>query len=392
MVARRCLRAMVSAAAVIVFAAAAGSPASAADRERFASGLPEPTNLAFDSRGRLWATSGGNAAQRSNGVWLVRRRGARPVRVLSGLFSALGLTWHRGRLYVSHVVPNRTIATRHFGQVTAFWGFDGRRFRRSRVIVDGLPTGLHRVNSIVPGPGGRLYLGVGSRFDNRRAPERLSGTVVSFRSSGGEPRVEATGLRNPYGLAFIPGTATLLISEHGRDDLGLNSPREEVNLVDVTGPAPDFGFPDCFGQGGPACSGKRRPLARLAPHAAPGALAVVARSPTTATAYVAEFGSSFDAKPTGGDVVALRMTRRGGRWVARTRRFAAGLGRQNPLGVAVGRDGSLYVSLWSRDEVVRFPLPPAREPAAVRDETSPAASALLTVARWLLGLLAPRQL
>lgn len=389
MVARVSRRAMVSAAAVILFAGGASPPTSAAEPERFASGLPEPTNLAFDARGRLWATSGGHMAQRSNGVWLVRRRGARPVRVVSGLFSALGLTWHRGRLYVSHVVPNRTSAARHFGQVTAFWGFDGRRFRRSRVIVDGLPTGLHRVNSIVPGPGGRLYLGVGSRFDNRRAPERLSGTVVSFRPTGRKLRVEATGLRNPYGLAFIPGTATLLISDHGRDDLGLNRPSEEVNLVDVARPAPDFGFPDCFGQGGPACSGKRRPLARLAPHAAPGALAVVARSPTTATAYVAEFGSSFDAKPTGGDVVALRMSRRDRRWVARPRRFATGLGRQNPLGATVGRDGSLYVSLWSRREVVRFPLPPAREPAAVRDETSPAASALLRLARWLLRVLAP---
>ncbi len=159
--------------------------------------------------------------------------------------------------------------SRHFGRVTAFWGFDGRRFRRSRVIVDDLLTGLHRVNSIVPGPRGRFYLGVGSRFDNQCAAARLSGTVVSFRSDGKRLRAEATGLRNPYGLAFLPGTSTLLISDHGRDDLGLKRPDEEVNLVDVAGPAPDFGFPDCFGQGGPACSGTRPPLAKLAPHAAP---------------------------------------------------------------------------------------------------------------------------
>jgi glucose/arabinose dehydrogenase len=110
--------------------------------------------------------------------------------------------------------------------------------------------------------------------------------VVSFRRSGRGLRVEARGLRNPYGLAFVPGTSDLLISEHGRDDLGLRSPPEELNVVDVSGPAPHFGFPGCFGQGGPACRGTRRALVRLAPHAAPGAVAVQAASPGQATAYV----------------------------------------------------------------------------------------------------------
>jgi glucose/arabinose dehydrogenase len=377
-------------AVAVLLAVGLGSPAGAAQPQRYASGVPEPTNLAFDGRGRMWATSGGNLSQRSNGVWLVRRRGARPVQVVSGLYSALGLTWHNARLYVSHVVPNRTVARRHVGRVTAFWGFDGRRFRRSRVIVDDLPTGLHRVNSIVPGPDGRLYLGVGSRFDAERTSARLSGTVVSFRARGGGLRPEATGLRNPYGLAFIPGTATLLISDHGRDDLGLKRPNEEVNLVDVAGPAPDFGFPDCFGQGGPACSDSSPPLARLAPHAAPGAVTVVRRSPTTATAYVTQFGSSFDAQPTGGDIVALDLTLGADGWAADKRRFARGLGRRNPLGAVVGPDGALYVSLWSRRQIVRFELPPVPAPVASDTGVAPADIGLLALLGRLLRLLLPR--
>jgi glucose/arabinose dehydrogenase len=384
MVAPFCYRTVASAVAVVLLATGASLSASAAQPQRFATGVPEPTNLAFDAQGQLWATSGGNVAQPSNGVWLLRRRGARPVQVLTELYSALGLTWHRGRLYVSHVVPNQTTAPRHIGRVTAFWGFDGRRFRRSRVIVDGLPTGLHRVNSLVPGPGGRLYLGVGSVFDNRHATARLSGTVVSFRPDGKDLQVEAAGLRNPYGLAFLPGTSRLLISDHGRDDLGLLRPRDEVDLVDVAGPLPDFGFPDCFGQGGPACHGTRPPLVSLAPHAAPGAVAVARMSPKAATAYVTEFGSSFDAQPTGGDIVELRMTRREGRWLARTRRFATGLGRQNPLGAVVGPDGALYVSLWSRQEILRFPLPRQPRPAGALEEPALAASGLFGFVHWLL--------
>jgi glucose/arabinose dehydrogenase len=378
--------AALSVALALLLAAGSCPPAGAAQPQPFASAIPEPTNLAFDTRDRLWVTSGGNVTQRSNGVWLIRRRGARPEQIIAGLYSALGLTWHQRRLYVSHVTPNRSSAASHLGRVTAFWGFDGRRFRRSRVVVDGLPTGLHRVNSLVPGVDRRLYLGVGSRFDNRTTPARLSGTVVSFKPGGGDLQVEATGLRNPYGLAFVPGTTTLLISDHGRDDLGLRRPHEEVNLVDVTGPAPDFGFPECFGQGGAACAGTQPPLAWLDPHAAPGAVAVVRTSPTAATAYVTEFGSSFDAQPTGGDVVALRLTRRGDRWSAVRRRFALGLGRQNPLGAVIGNDNALYVSLWRSQKIVRFPLPRRATPAASPAVVAPTPG-LIDFLTWLLRVL-----
>jgi len=163
--------------------------------QRYAKGIPSPSNLAFDGRGRLWVTSAGVQAAAADGVWLVPRRGGRPRQVVSGLFSALGLTWHGGELYVSHIVPHATFAPRHTGRVVAYSGFDGRRFRRSRVVVDGLPAGRHRVDSIVAGPGGRLYLGVGSETDHDPSSSRLAGTVVSFRPDGGGLRVEARGLR-----------------------------------------------------------------------------------------------------------------------------------------------------------------------------------------------------
>jgi len=373
--------------AVMASVLAAAAPAGAARPAGFVSGIPEPANLTFDPRGGLWVTSSGHRPAPSDGVWFVRRGSRRRVHAARGLFSALGLTWRRGRLFVAHIVPSSAAGSGYVGRVTAFWGFDGRRFARSRVVVDGLPVGLHRLGSIVAGPGGRLYLGIGSRYDNRASPERLSATVVSFRPSGRGLRVEARGLRNPYGLAFLPGTSQLLISDHGRDDLGLRLPPEEVNLVDVSGPAVDFGFPECFGQGGPACRGTRPALARLAAHAAPGGVAVVSRGPGRATAYVPEFGSSFPGQPTGGDVVAVDLRRRDGRWRATTRRLARGLGLQNPLGAAIGPDGRLYVSLWTRGRIVRFDVARARpssrpattpgsRPATVRRAAAPPAAAV----------------
>ena len=350
--------------------------------ERYARGIPNPSNLAFDARGRLWATSAGVQAAAADGVWLVPRRGARPRQVAGGLFSALGLTWHRGELYVSHIVPHATFAPRHTGRVVAYSGFDGRRFRRSRVVVDGLPAGRHRPDSIVAGPGGRLYLGIGSESDNRRSSSPLAGAVVSFRPRGGGLRVEARGLRNPYGLAVAPGGKRLIVSEHGRDDLGLHAPPEEVNLVDPAGPPRWYGFPECWGQGGTPCRGAVAAIARLAPHSAPGAVVVARRFGRWGpSAFVTRFGSTFRENPTGGDVVRVSLARLGRRR-APVQRFATGFGHQEPLGAALGPGGALYVSLWRSGRVVRLvPEPAPRRPAALAAPEPSGASAVLEVLR-----------
>ena len=323
--------------------------------ETVARGVGQPTNAAFDPAGGLWVTSGGNVTARSDGVWQVPRRGGRPRHVVSRLYSALGLAWHGGELYVSHVTPYRTDASRHLGTVTAYSGWNGRAFGRSRTVVRGLPTGRHRVDSIVPGPDGRLYLGVGSEFDARASRNRLSATVVSFLPSGRGLRVEAAGLRNPYGLAFIPETSLLLVSDNGRDDLGPFRPPEELNLVDTAAPVGFYGFPRCHEQGGPACRGTRRALAWLPPHSAVGGVAVAERFGRFGrSAFVAEFGSSFSRNPTGGDVARVPLDRLGSGRRIEAQSFVRGLGREFPLGLALGRDGALYLTLWGSGRVVRF--------------------------------------
>jgi glucose/arabinose dehydrogenase len=368
--------------AIIVLVLLAAAPAAAArvrvpagvKLQRYATGIPNPSNLSFDRRGRLWATSAGVRAAGADGVWLVPRRGARPRQVVSGLFSALGLTWYRGELYVSHIVPHATFAPGHAGRVVAYSGFDGRRFARSRIVVDGLPAGRHRPDSIVAGPGGRLYLGIGSESDHAPSSAALAGTVVSFRPGGAGLRVEARGLRNPYGLAVAPGGHGLLVSEHGRDDLGLHSPPDELNLVDPRGPARWYGFPQCWGQGGAPCRGAAAPLARLAPHSAPGAVVVARRFGRWGpSAFVTRFGSTFRENPTGGDVVRVSLSHLGRRRTTPVQRFATGFGHEEPLGAALGPDGALYVSLWKSGRVVRLKPRPARPRATAADVAPPIA-------------------
>ena len=318
-----------------------------------ATGIGRPTNIVLGKAGSLWVTSAGYAPAASDGVW-ARLPGRRPRQVIRGLDTALGLRWLRGELYVSHRVRVRG---RLAGRVTAYSRFDGRRFRRRRVVLPALPVGLHNLDSILAGPGGRLYLGVGSVGNARRGRSRLSAAVVSFLPSGRGLRVEARGLRNPYGLALIPGTRDLLITDNGRDDLGPRRPPEEVNLLRLgrRGPPPSFGFPACWGQGGRACRGQVPALARLPAHAVPGGVAVARRFGRYGlSAFVALNGSDYPGAPAGADVVRLALRRRGGGYRATVRPFARGFARHEPLGVALGRNGALYVTLYGSGRVLRF--------------------------------------
>lgn len=99
----------------------------------------------------------------------------------------------------------------------------------------------------------------------------------------------------------------------------------------------------------------RVPLARLAPHSAPGAIAVAQEYGRYGpSAFVTEFGSSFSQNPTGGKVVRVRLFEVGGRVVGRVSRFVDGMERDHPLGAAIGPDGSLYVTRWSTGDILRI--------------------------------------
>jgi glucose/arabinose dehydrogenase len=336
-------------AAVVACPAAAG--AAAPPGERVASGIPFASNVAFDGRGGMWVASGAPFSQEGDGVWYVSRAGARPRHVIRGTLTALGLTWFRGKLYVASTLSRVT------GIVARYSGWNGRRFAHRRVIIPAISVGPHALGTIAPGPGGRLYLGAGAEQNALAGGHETSGTVVSFKGDGSDLRIEARGLRGPFGLAFIPGTASLLVTDNGRDDLGVSRPPDELNLVrDVTRAGPDFGFPDCYDQGGRACAGTSRPLALLPAHAGVGGVAVTPDwGGAGLTAFVAENGSILPGTDAGREVRRIALRRRpGGGYDAVDSVFATGFGEQDPLGVAIGPGGALYVTLWGSGSVVRF--------------------------------------
>jgi glucose/arabinose dehydrogenase len=340
--------------AAIASAALAAAPAGSAvpgGGQIVARGIPYATNVTFDPAGGMWVTAGAGEPTSADGVWYVPHLGARPRHVIKATNTALGLTWFRNRLYVASIVSQST------GIVAAYSGFDGHRFRHRVKVVPYLPVGHNTLDSIVPGPNGRLYLGAGSEYDHQRAGHKTSGTILSFKPDGSDLRIEATGVRNPYGLAFIPGTASLLFTDNARDDLGPSRPPDELNLIrDVTKAAPDFGFPDCYDQGGAHCRGTAAPLALFPPHASSDGLAVTRHwRGGNLTAFVAENGATILGAHAGNDIRRVALTRLpGGGYHASVSVFASGFAEHDPLGAAIGPDGALYVTLFLSAEVIRY--------------------------------------
>ncbi|MEA2252588.1 MAG: hypothetical protein QOG70_2830, partial [Solirubrobacteraceae bacterium] len=114
--------------------------------------------------------------------------------------------------------------------------------------------------------------------------------------------------------------------------------------------------PHCYGQGGPSCAGKKAPLLGFPAHASSDGLAITKDwGGQGLTAFVAENGSLVPTVDAGRDVRAIALRRRpGGGYDATATVLASGFDEQDPLGMAIGPDGALYVSLFRTGAVVRF--------------------------------------
>ena len=298
----------------------------------YATGLRHVSAFAFDSQGRLWATASGAITHRGDGVYLIARPGTAPVKVAGNIRGPLGLTWLHGTLYVASI-----------GRVTSFTGLHGGHFAHRRTVLVG-PVANGENNNLVATPGGLLLMGVSASCDHCVPSSKWSAAVVSFRPDGTGLRRDATGIRAGYGLVLYPGTSDLFVSMNQRDDLGARTPGDWLAVVRR---GQHWGFPRCYGQGGPACRGVPKPLAVLDKHAAAGGVAIVTGQlgPSVGTAaLVAEWQK--------GTVKRVALVRTDGAFSGSVHPFLAGL--ENPLPVATAADGSVVVGDWGTGRIYRI--------------------------------------
>ncbi len=298
----------------------------------YASGLANVAAFAFDADGRLWAATAAFEDADTDAVYLVATPGAAPIKVIADLHTPLGLAWVGDTLYVASD-----------GQVDAYGDLDGVAFGAHRTVL-ALPDDVGEVNGIVMSPDGRLVLGVSAPCDACTPTSPYAAAVLSFLPDGSDLRIEASGIRAPIGLAYIPGTADLLVTMNQRDDLGEATPGDWLAIVRS---GQDWGFPDCYGQGGTGCTGVPAPLAVLDKHAAVSGVAVVTGQLGTTigtSALVAEWAT--------GTIMRVGLQLEPATAATAVTPFLTGL--EQPVAVAIGPDGTVFVGDWGTGTVYRI--------------------------------------
>ena len=229
-----------------------------------------------------------------------------------------------------------------------------------------LPGGLidhHWTKSLTASPdGSKLYAGVGSNSNvQERGPEAETNRAAIWEIDPrtGAYRVFASGLRNPNGLNFYPGSNTLWTVVNERDEIGPNLVPDYMTSVR---PGGFYGWPySYYGQHVDKRVRPQRPdlVAKAIPpdyalssHVAALGLAFYTGSSFPAGfrggAFVGEHGSWNRTAYNGYRVVFIRFA--GGRPVGKPMNFVVGFigpdgkARGRPVGVAVDRTGALIIA------------------------------------------------
>ena len=224
------------------------------------------------------------------------------------------------------------------------------------------PINHHWTKSLTASPdGSRLYVGVGS---NSNAMERgveaeaNRAAILEVDPKTGLWKVFASGLRNPNGLTFYPGSNTLWAVINERDELGPNLVPDYLTSVRA---GAFYGWPySYYGQHlDPRVKPQRPDLVRraiapdyaLSSHVAPLGLAFYNGASFPARfrggAFIGEHGSWNREEPHGYKVVYLGF--QGGRPVGSPQDFVTGFlkdgkARGRPVGVTVDRTGALIIA------------------------------------------------
>jgi glucose/arabinose dehydrogenase/mono/diheme cytochrome c family protein len=301
-------------------------------------------------------------------------------------------------------------------------------------IVSGLPLGGdHPMHPFLINAEGLMYVDVASATNSCQLKNR------TLKSPGANPCTEletrggiwsydanktnqnfstsdryATGIRNAEGFA-IDSSARVFVTQHGRDQLHANwpdlyKPEEEATLpaeqLLLLKPKGDYGWPECYydpfmeklvlspeygGDGGKTigvCANKTAPIASFPAHWAPNAMVLYDKKQFPARyrngVFIAFHGSWNRAPyPQGGYNVIFQQLD-GDRASGQCEVFADGFAgavkspakaEHRPSGLAVGPDGSLYVSDDIRGRIYRIVYHGGSESAAANITACPSATA-----------------
>jgi len=305
-----------------------------------------PTAFAFDAQGRMYVTSVDSRVYQLSDLNLDGRAELQTT-FAAGYSLPLGITVHlpTGEVYVSHQ-----------GAVTILTDIDGDgKADRDRVFVDNLPTDRHQNDNLKFGPDGWLYMGLGSTCDACTEFDARSASILRFNIESGASEIYASGLRNPYDIAFHPVTGELFSTDNGRDDLGMGIPSEELNQIVQGG---NYGFPKCWdAQDQPGCENTIPAVAFFESHSSANGLDffIGERFPSEyrGNAFVSIFGSWLKAGVQTG-IQRVILTQDGAGYTGSTTWFVRFPEGVMPLPLLFGPDEALYVGDYINSVIYRI--------------------------------------
>jgi glucose/arabinose dehydrogenase len=270
---RRCIAALLAASVMAIGASAATAAPKAyggAKVSLFATGLKNPTSFAFGD-GAMFAGDSGNSMAIPNGGVFVIKHGTGVAIPNSPIFVG-GMTWHAGGLYLSGGVLTSAGPT---WEIMKWSGWNGTTFMTRKVLYTA-PQGFQGFNGLAFGPDGRLYVGVdaGLLNGNDHGPATISPLVydiLSMTASGKSVKVFASGIRQPWQLAFAPGSKYPFVSDLGQDKSAKNPP----DFVLQVHKGDNYGFPKCNFTKGSKCGHAAKPFKVLPSHFDPMGMAVI---------------------------------------------------------------------------------------------------------------------
>lgn len=224
-----------------------------------------------------------------------------------------------------------------------------------------------------------LYASVGSSCD-ACSPEidDTRATVQAMRPDGQGMHPVAVNIRNAVALATNPNTETVWLGDAGQDYLPPGHPYEKVDPFTLHSGVPDYGWPDCYenyrSAGQHDCRGMTVPRVVLPAYVTPIGMAIYPQNPTGTHAFPPQYHGGLFIGTHGSWHLPLRpprvvfVTLHGDEPTAAVdwsdpdkqwRQFVGGFqnadGSRNgrATGVAIGRDGDLYVADDYRGAVYR---------------------------------------
>ncbi|HME80979.1 MAG TPA: PQQ-dependent sugar dehydrogenase [Candidatus Eremiobacteraceae bacterium] len=285
---------------------------------------------------------------------------APPTVLASGLQRPHGLGFHGNDLYIATWTGFSVIKNYPAGTTT-------------QTLYNGLPqNGDHNNRSLAIAPDGSIFESSGSDTNLGNEGSQILATIIHANGDGSNPQIYATGVRNGSGLAFDQsGQLWMVVNQ--RDDLPPNHTDLPVDEFDKVVAGGNYGWPQCYpdltgarqinpdlATPAPNCNGQLPTTQPLQAHSAPLGIVFYYGSMFPATykggAFVAFHGSWDRSPPTGYKVVFVPFA---GGVPGAPMDFVSGwltpgnsvTGR--PVGLAVGPDGSLYISDDSNGYIYR---------------------------------------